>query len=157
MREQQPRSLIITRVRPQGPNIRSFELMPADAVETHGVPFISGQVAVLRVGEEDPAYFAFAGAPADQNLEILVKRTIGASVALFDMKEGERVDLLGVVGHGFDLDQQKGRDLVFVAMETGVAPLRSALRHVLGRKEPFGQLIVLYGAPTPDYFSYPLE
>ena len=154
MTEQQTRSLIITCVRPQGPNIRSFELMPADAVDTHGVSFVSGQVAVLRVGKEDPAYFAFAGAPADQNLEILVKRTIGASVELFDMKEGECVDLISVAGHGFDLDQQKGRDLVFVAMGTGVAPLRSALRHVLGRKKSFGQLVVLYGARTPDDFCY---
>jgi NAD(P)H-flavin reductase len=128
--------------------------MPADARDAHGVSFISGQVAVLRVGDEEPAYFAFAGAPADPHLEILVKRTIGASVALFDMKEGERVGLLNVVGHGFDLDQQKGRDLVFVAMGTGVAPLRSALRHVLQRKADFGELVVLYGARTPDDFCY---
>jgi len=64
------------------------------------------------------------------------------------------VDLVSVVGHGFDLDEQKGRDLVFVAMGTGVAPLRSALRHVLNRKEDFGQLVVLYGARTPDDFCY---
>src|SRR5258707_13846934 len=141
MTEQPLRPLVITRMRQQGRDIRSFGLMPANATDSHGVPFISGQVAMLRVGEEEPAYFAFAGAPADRNLEILVKRTIGASVALFDMKEGERADLLSVVGHGFDLEQQKGPDLVFVAMGTGVAPLRSALRHVLNRKEDFGQLV----------------
>jgi NAD(P)H-flavin reductase len=128
--------------------------MPEDASDTHGVDFISGQVAVLRVASEEPAYFAFAGAPTDENLEILVKRTIGASVALFDMKEGERVELLSVAGHGFDLDSHKGRDLVFVGMGTGVAPLRSALRHVLERKEDFGELVVLYGARTPDDFCY---
>jgi sulfhydrogenase subunit gamma (sulfur reductase) len=154
MTEQPTRLLIITRVRQQGPLIRSFELMPEDANDGHGVSFISGQVGVLQVGKEDPAYFAFAGAPADQQLEILVKRTIGASVALFDLHEGARVDLLSVVGNGFDLDRHKGRDLVFVAMGTGVAPLRSALRHVLNRKEDFGQLVVLYGARTPDDFCY---
>jgi NAD(P)H-flavin reductase len=154
MTESQTRSLIITAVDQQGPNIRSFQLMPTGAGETHDVNFISGQVAVLRVEGEDPAYFAFAGAPADRHLEILVKRTVGASVALFDMKQGERVELLSVVGHGFDLESQKGRDLVFVGMGTGVAPLRSALRHVLARKEEFGQLVVLYGARTPDDFCY---
>jgi len=151
MTEQQTRPLVITKVRQQGPNIRSFELRPEGDVN---VPFTSGQVAVLRVGDEEPAYFAFAGAPDDRELEILVKRTIGASVALFDMKEGERVDLLSIVGHGFELDRHKGRDLVFVAMGTGVAPLRSALRHVLDRKDEFGQLVVLYGARTPDDFCY---
>jgi NAD(P)H-flavin reductase len=154
MTEPQRRSLIITRVRRQGPDIRSFELISEDAGGSHDVPFIPGQVAVLRVGGEEPAYFAFAGAPADRELEILVKRTIGASAALFDMREGERVDLLSVVGHGFDLDSQRGRDLVFVAMGTGVAPLRSALRHVLKRRDDFGQLVVLYGARTPDDFCY---
>src|SRR6185369_12345469 len=134
MSQNLPRRLRIVRVREQSRDIRSFDLMPDDAGEMHGVTFIPGQVAVLRVGEEPPAYFAFASAPADRELEILVKRTIGASVALFDMKEGERVDLLSVVGHGFDLETQQGRDLVFVAMGTGVAPLRSALRHVLNRK-----------------------
>src|SRR6266849_8888430 len=147
-------SLIITRVRQQGRDIRSFDLIPADAAGTHGINFIPGQVAMMRVNEAEPAYFAFASAPEDAELEILVKRTVGASAALFDMKPGDRVDLLGVTGHGFDLDKQKGKDLVFVAMGTGVAPLRSALRHVLGRKRDFGQLVVLYGARTPDHFCY---
>ena len=129
--------LAITRVRQQGKDIRSFDLMPADVRKSHGIQFIPGQVAVLQVANEEPAYFAFAGAPEDNELEILVKRTIGASAALFDMKVGDRVQLLNVAGHGFDLTQQRGRDLVFVAMGTGVAPLRSALRHVLNRKRRF--------------------
>jgi NAD(P)H-flavin reductase len=146
--------LAITRVRQQGKDIRSFDLMPADVRKSHGIQFIPGQVAVLQVANEEPTYFAFAGAPEDNELEILVKRTIGASAALFDMKVGDRVQLLNVAGHGFDLEAERGRDLVFVAMGTGVAPLRSALRHVLNRKSDFGQLIVLYGARTPDDFCY---
>ena len=152
--ESKPRTLRITRIREQGRDVRSFDLMPDDADAAHDVQFIPGQVGVLRVADEEPAYFAFAGAPEDPELEILVKRTIGASVALFDMKEGEQVELINVTGHGFDLKKQRGRDLVFTAMGTGVAPLRSALRHVLNRKNDFGRLVVLYGARTPDDFCY---
>lgn len=151
---EQTRSLIITAVRDQGPVIRSFDLFPENAANRHGVAFAPGQVAILRVGQEEPAYFAFASAPGDRELEILVKRTVGASDALFAMQPGGQVELLGVAGHGFDLDQQRGRDLVFVAMGTGVAPLRSALRHVLSRQDKFGKLVVLYGARTPDDFCY---
>jgi len=154
MTEHQPRPLIITRVRQQGRDTRSFDLMPESATGDHVVTFIPGQIAMLRVNEEEPAYFAFASAPEDRELEILVKRTLGASVALFDMKEGERVELIDVIGQGFPLKDQRGHDLVFVAMGTGVAPLRSALRHVLNRKQDFGQLVVLYGARTPDDFCY---
>jgi len=128
--------------------------MPEDARGVHGVTFVPGQVAVLKIDGEDPAYFAFASAPDDPELEVLVKQKIGASDRIFDMKPGERIGLVDVVGRGFGLDEQKRKDLVFVAMGTGVAPLRSALRHVLKRKHDFGQLVVLYGARTPDHFCY---
>lgn len=147
-------SLIITRVREQARGVRSFDLMPDLAGTNHGVPFVPGQVAVLSVAGEAPAYFAFASAPEDAELEVLVKRNAGASNSIFDMQPGDRIELLEVIGQGFDLDEQKGKDLVFVAMGTGVAPLRSALRHVLKRKEEFGQLVVLYGARTPDDFCF---
>jgi NAD(P)H-flavin reductase len=147
-------SLIITRVREQARGVRSFDLMPEDACERHGVSFVPGQVAVLSVPGEAPAYFAFASAPEDAELEVLVKQKTGASNVIFDLKAGERIELQSVAGHGFALDDQRGKDLVFVGMGTGVAPLRSALRHVLKRKEEFGQLVVLYGARTPDDFCF---
>ena len=146
--------LVITAVRDQARAIRSFDLMPEETSEHHGVYFVPGQVAVLSVPGEAPAYFAFASAPEDRELEVLVKQKVGASNLIFEMQRGEKIELLEVAGHGFDLDERKGEDLVFVAMGTGVAPLRSALRHVLKRKDDFGQLVVLYGARTPDDFCY---
>src|SRR5215210_6886089 len=147
-------SLIITDVREQARAVRSFDLMPEDAGAEHGVKFVPGEVAVLAVPNELPAYFAFASAPEDNELEVLVKQKVGASNVIFEMKPGARIELMNVTGHGFPLDEQRGKDLVFVAMGTGVAPLRSALRHVLHRKDEFGQLVVLYGARTPDDFCY---
>ena len=147
-----PKTLIITRVRDQARLTRSFDLRPAESADR--VEFVPGQVAILGVGEEDPAYFAFASAPEDRDLEVLVKQKAGASKVLYDMREGDEIKLLGIAGRGFPLSEEKHRDLVFVAMGTGVAPLRSALRHVLKHREDFGQLVVLYGARTPEDFSY---
>lgn len=152
--KQSSRRLVITRVRQQARDIRSLDLLPAGAVPPHNLSFRPGQVAILETDGFEPAYFAFASSPEDEELEILVKRTIGASVALFQMNEGTTVELLGITGNGFDLALLAGRDLVFVAMGTGVAPLRSALRCILNRRETFGQLVVLYGARTPDEFCY---
>jgi len=145
------KQLLITSVRPQARDIKSFDLSLAEPGE---ISFLPGQVAILKVKNEAPAYFAFASAPEDRELEVLVKKKIGASNIIFDMREGETIELTGIAGHGFALDAQKGKDLVFVGMGTGVAPLRSALRNVLRRKRDFGQLVVLYGARTPDDFCY---
>lgn len=149
MELKKPQTLVITGVRDQARLIRAFELR-ADGI----VDFTPGQVAVLRVDGEEPSYFAFAGAPDDRDLEVLVKQKVGASAVIYNLCVGDQIELVGIAGHGFNLDAMKGRDLVFVAMGTGVAPLRSALRHVLKRKEQFGQLVVLYGARTPDDFCY---
>ena len=145
----EPQKLVITGVRDQARITRSFDLRASMVVD-----FTPGQVAILRVEGEDPAYFAFASAPEDRDLEVLVKQKAGASNVIYDMTVGDEIELVSIAGRGFRLDEMKGRDLVFVAMGTGVAPLRSALRHALKRKEEFGQLIVLYGARTPDDFCY---
>ena len=144
-----PQTLIVSGIRDQARITRSFDLRPERVVD-----FTPGQVAILLVEGEEPAYFALAGAPEDRDLEVLVKQKAGASRVIYDMCVGDKLELLEVCGRGFKLDEMKGRDLVFVAMGTGVAPLRSALRHVLKRKNDFGQLIVLYGARTPDDFCY---
>jgi sulfhydrogenase subunit gamma (sulfur reductase) len=149
MELKKPQTLVITGVRDQARLIRAFDLRADGAVD-----FTPGQVAVLRVDGEEPAYFAFAGAPDDRELEVLVKQKGGASTVIYNMCVGDQIELVSIAGHGFDLEKVKGRDLVFVAMGTGVAPLRSALRHVLKRKEEFGRLVVLYGARTPDDFCY---
>jgi sulfhydrogenase subunit gamma (sulfur reductase) len=149
MEPKNAQTLVITGVRDQARITRSFDLRPSGIVD-----FTPGQVAMLRVAGEEPAYFAFASAPEERDLEVLVKQKAGASNAIYNMRVGDEIELVGIAGDGFNLDQIKGRDLVFVAMGTGVAPLRSALRHVLKRKSDFGQLVVLYGARTPDDFCY---
>ena len=115
MNETEPRILTITRIRDQARATRSFDLMPADsATNAHRILFIPGQVAILRADDDEPAYFAFAGAPEDAELEVLIKQRAGASKRLYDMHEGEHIQLLGVAGRGFDLERQKGKDLVFM-------------------------------------------
>lgn len=149
MEPNKAQTLVISGIRDQARITRSFDLRAERAVD-----FTPGQVAILRVEGEEPAYFAFAGAPADRDLEVLVKQKVGASRIIYDMCVGDKIELLDVCGCGFRLEEMTGRDLVFVAMGTGVAPLRSALRHVLKRKKEFGRLVVLYGARTPDDFCY---
>ena len=149
------RTLVIKRVHEEARDTRAFDVLPEGAADCHDLTFTPGQVALLEVGEAGRAYFAIASSPADDELEFLVKlSTDPAGRALYEMKPGDSVRLVEIAGHGFDLAALEGRDLVFVAMGTGVAPLRSALRTVLPRAERYGQIVVLYGARTPDDFCY---
>lgn len=153
--EEGGRVLVIKRMHEEARGIRAFDVLPEGATDCHDLPFVPGQVAVLEVEGAGRAYFAIASAPEDDELEFLVKLSNDpASRALYELGPGGRVRLVEIAGHGFDLKEQEGRDLVFVAMGTGVAPLRSALRSVLSRAERYGQVVVLYGVRTPDDFCY---
>ncbi len=76
--------LIITRVRDQARAVRSFDLMPESARASWRYLYSRTGRRVVSSGEA-PAYFAFASAPEDAELEVLVKQKVGASNLIFDM------------------------------------------------------------------------
>src|SRR4030095_13314228 len=155
MKEKGGRVLVIRRVHEEARDIRAFDVLPEGASDCHEMPFTPGQVALLKIEGAGRAYFAIASAPEDDELEFLVKLSNDpASRALYQMRQGERVRLVEIAGHGFDLKAQEGGDIVFVAMGSGVVALRWALRSVLPRAEKYGQIVVLYGVRTPEDFCY---
>src|ERR1700750_161742 len=98
MEEAGARSLVIRRVRQQARDIRSFDLLPEGTNGTHDISFVPGQVAVLRVAGGEASYFAIASAPEDGELEFLIKQGNGASGVIYELKEGESVELASIVG-----------------------------------------------------------
>lgn len=118
--------------------------------------FTAGQVAVLEMDSYGDSFYAFASAPEESEFEFLVKRRASDSVtsALFDPHIAKRVVLKDIVGDGFPVEKYKNHDFVFVAMGTGLAPLRSALRHIFPNRDKYGRLFVLYGARHIEDFCF---
>lgn len=156
MNNQPPRTLIITRKQPQTADIVALSALPHDTpnAASHNFDFIAGQVAVLQTPNQKLAYFALSSAPEDSQLEFLIKRGSPAANAIADLETGAQLELTGIVGKGFPLDDLRGRDLVLIAMGTGIAPLRSALRYTFAHRTSYGKIFTLYGARTPLDFCY---
>ncbi|MGE0886064.1 MAG: hypothetical protein AB7P14_21220 [Blastocatellales bacterium] len=148
-----PINLSITRIVKHTPSVWSFFLVPQSAPRPD---FIAGQVAVLEMDNYGDSYYAFASAPEESEFEFLIKRRTSASVtgALFDPHIAKHVVLKEIVGQGFPVEEYKNHDLVFVAMGTGLAPLRSALRHIFPQRSEYGRLFVLYGARHIEDFCF---
>ncbi len=122
--------------------------------------FLPGQVAVLEMAGRNPSYVAFASAPEDEEYEFLVKYSgyeASIAYALFQAGTDAEVTLNQIVGKGFAVEDYQTHDLVFVAMGTGLAPLRSTLRHIFHRRNEYGRLIVLHGERTKDAFYFEAE
>lgn len=152
-----PVNLSITRINKHTPLVWSFFMVPQNGSRPE---FKAGQVAILEMGSYGDSYVAFASAPQENEYEFLIKRSSSSSNvtgALFDPHIAKQVVLKKIVGRGFPVDDHKGNDLVFIAMGTGLAPLRSALRHVFQSREEYGRLVVLYGARTAADFCFEEE
>ncbi|HKQ76317.1 MAG TPA: hypothetical protein VJ810_21665 [Blastocatellia bacterium] len=122
--------------------------------------FKAGQVAVLNINNCADAYMAFASAPEEDEFEFLVKNnpeSLKGAPTLFSSQTDNQIVLKNIVGRGFPIEDYDDHDMVFVAMGTGLAPLRSTLRHLLRSRNDYGRLVVLYGARTIDDFCFEQE
>lgn len=153
MSQQFPVNLHITRTYEHAPNTCSFFMSAKNATQP---AFTAGQVAVLEIDDYSDSYFAFASAPEDDEFEFLIKlRSLpDVSATLFARKTANLIKLKNIVGTGFPIEEHKNHDLVFVAMGTGLAPLRSTLRHIFLNRSDYGRLFVLYGARTIEDFCF---
>lgn len=154
-----PLELRLTGIRQESPEIWSLQMEPASGWRA---PFSAGQVAVLEIDGAGSSYLAFAGAPEDKGYEFLVRRNRATDFnrTLFELIESGvsgSIKLRQIVGRGFPVEAFTEHDLVLVAMGTGLAPLRSALRHALHRRSEYGRLVVLYGARNSADFCYQEE
>lgn len=117
-----------------------FSVDPRDLPEREPGRFV--QVWVPGVGE---CPISLCSDRNDDVLELCIRRVGRVTDAIFKLKEGDWVGVRGPFGHGFPVDQLKGRDLVLVAGGLGIAPIRSLLEYVLRRREHFGKVILIYG------------
>src|SRR5215813_2883300 len=152
-----PVALSITRINKHTPAVWSFFMIPQRGPRPE---FKAGQVAILKMRDCRDSYVAFASAPEENEFEFLIKHnpaSPNATGALFGRGPDNQVLLKNIVGRSFSIEDHRGADLVFVAMGTGLAPLRSTLRHVLRSRNEYGRLVVHYGTRSVEDFCFAEE
>jgi ferredoxin-NADP reductase len=126
--------------------------------------FRAGQAALVGMhGQSLRRPYSIASCPEDatrrHRLEFLLKvdasGDAGPHLAGFQvgMHDGMHVDLEGPFGSFTLPDTTDAAGFLFVAGGTGIAPLRSMVRHLIacGERRP---IAVLYSARRPDEFAY---
>ncbi len=120
----------------------------------------AGQAAWLAAapdGEFTP--YSFASSPEDTArqglLEFLVKvdRSSRFGSRVVSLQPGDRIVVRGPAGTLGLPDVTPDTVLLFIAGGTGIAPLRSMIRHAVDRRRE-NPLRLLYSARTPEEFAY---
>jgi ferredoxin-NADP reductase len=125
-------------------------------------PFVFRAGQATLVGAHGQALrrpYSIASSPEDarrhHRIEFLLKvDTSGdAGFHLTGLHKGMRIDLEGPTGAFTLPESTEAPAFLFVAGGTGIAPLRSMVRHLIATRDP-RPIAVLYSARRPDEFAY---
>jgi NAD(P)H-flavin reductase len=110
-----------------------------------------GQFVMLSIPGVGEAPISITSSPSRSNgaFELCVRRVGDVTGILHGMAPGALVGIRGPMGHGFPIDQMRGKDMLFAPGGLGLAPLRSLINQVLDERKDFGRVLILYGAKRP--------
>lgn len=124
-----------------------FEIKLDDGTDLNHKPGQFVEVSVFGVGE---APISISSPPTKKGtFELCVRKVGSVTTRLHALNVGDKVGIRGPFGNGFDAEQLRGRDLLFIAGGLGIAPLRSLFNYVLDNRKNYGRVILLYGCKEP--------
>ncbi|MEM3880169.1 MAG: 4Fe-4S dicluster domain-containing protein [Candidatus Bathyarchaeia archaeon] len=124
-----------------------FEIKLDDGTDLNHKPGQFVEVSVFGVGE---APISISSSPTKKGtFELCVRKVGSVTTRLHALSVGDKVGIRGPFGNGFDAEQLKGKDLLFIAGGLGIAPLRSLFNYVLDNRKDYGRVILLYGCKEP--------
>jgi NAD(P)H-flavin reductase len=118
-----------------------------------------GQFVMLSIPGVGEAPISISSSPSRSNghFELCVRRMGDVTGALHSMGSGALVGIRGPMGHGFPIDEMRGKDVVFAPGGLGLAPLRSLINQVLDERDAFGVVILTGKRPAELLFRDELE
>jgi NAD(P)H-flavin reductase len=142
----------VQRVRKEIPGTLTLDLAAPDA---GSFAFAPGQFNMLYVWGVGEVPISISGDPArPQTLTHTIRAVGPVSEALCRLPRGATVGVRGPYGNHWPVEAAVGSDVVVAAGGIGLAPLRPVLYHLLAQRAGYGNVVLLYGARTPQYLLY---
>lgn len=126
---------------------KHYELAFLDGHRLNHQPGQFVQVSILGVGECPISICSSPTRP--DTFELCIRRAGSVTNRIHALREKDIIGIRGPLGHGFDVTEMHGKDILMIAGGLGMAPLRSLVQYVLDERPRFGQFHLLYGCREP--------
>lgn len=148
------RTAIVAKIVDRAPGTRSLFLAPEGG---RAIEFIPGQFISMSIPLGDEVRtraYSIASVPSDgPPYEICLDRVTDGrgSAWIFDRAVGDRVGFTGPYG-AFALHHAPHTEIAFIAVETGIAPIRPMLKRLAAGSHP--SITLLHAARSREYLLY---
>jgi sulfhydrogenase subunit gamma (sulfur reductase) len=139
-------------------NILTFRVVLNDEQKMREFSFQPGQAGQLSVFGVGESTFVINSPPTRKDyLQFSVMRTGEVTQRLHQLNIGDQIGVRAPLGNGFPVDELKGHDILLIAGGIGMAPLRTLLLYMLDNRQDYGDIMVIYGARSPEDLCYTYE
>ncbi len=146
-----PQAATIKRVQKMTEYETLFEIEKDDHTPLDHQPGQFVEISIFGIGE---APISISSPPGSTSFEIVVRAVGDVTSKLHTMGPGDKIGIRGPLGHGFDVDELKGKDLLFIAGGLGIVPMRSLFNYVIQNREAYNDVTILYGCKEPNEFLF---
>ena len=130
-----PRQTITARVRKIEKSHPDITILHLRTPRTQRLRFLAGQSVALQLEGLEPQNFPIASCPCDDmNIQFHIHRDDGDEFAcriFSQLSTNDSIGLEGPVGHFVLHEGEIQRPLIFIAVDHGIAPVRSLIEHAL--------------------------
>jgi sulfite reductase subunit B len=113
--------------------------------------FEPGQILEVSLFGYGEIPIGLASSPTRENTFDIVIRSVGrVSKAVNNLNAGDSLFIRGPYGHGFDLKEFRGHNVLIIAGGIGLCPTRSLIQYITDRRDEFKRFSLFYGARDPS-------
>ncbi len=142
----------------EGPGIHTFRLTFQDNETASNFSFKAGQFGEYSAFGSGESTFCIASSPTRKDyIECSFQVAGKVTNALRDLVVGDTIGFRGPYGNYFPLDKMKGKNIVFIGMGIGLAPVRSVIWNCLDLRDQFKDITIIVGSRTADLLVYKQE
>ncbi len=142
---------VIDQMRRETADTFTFILKPVKGHGRGSFQFEPGQFNMLYVFGTGEVPISISGTQ-EQNGKLEHTTRVAGTVtgAMGKLRSGDVIGIRGPFGSHWPIENAIGKDVIVVAGGIGLAPLRPVYNALVGRRDEFNKIVLLYGSRTPE-------
>ena len=136
-------------------NLKTFKFTFIHPEDEQKFAYHPGQFAELSIAGKGEIPIGIASSPTEKGFVKFTVNKVGlVTTHLHKMQVGDVMGIRGPMGNWYPWQRLEGKNVVIIGGGFAFTTLRSSIVYMLGNRDKFGQIHVIYGARTPGMLLY---